>query len=80
MLETLPRTPELRSIVKAMNRMSRKVKRMLSESEYLAAGLRRQAHQSLVTGLSNKHHFLDTLAYFIDSREEFSRCSGAGTA
>ncbi len=71
-LETLPRTPELRTIVKAMNRMSRKVKRMLAESEYLAAGLRRQAHQSLVTGLSNKHHFLDTLAYFIDSREEFS--------
>jgi len=72
-LDKLPRTSELRSVVKAMNRMSRKVKRMLAESEYLATGLHRQAHQSLVTGLSNKRHFLDTLAYFIDSREEFSR-------
>ncbi len=71
-LKRLPYTRDLRSIVLAMNRMSRKVGQMLMESEQLAAGLRREAYQHPVTGLSNKRHFMDTLASLIDSPEEFS--------
>ncbi len=71
-LDQLPRTPDLRRIVEAMNRMSAKVKQMLDDLEQLASGLRRQAHQHPVTGLVNKRYFTDTLANLIRSPEEFS--------
>ncbi|MCB1861943.1 MAG: EAL domain-containing protein [Gammaproteobacteria bacterium] len=71
-LEPLPKTRDLRLIVEAMNRLSSRVKLMLRESEQLAAGLRRQAYQHPVTGLSNRRHFKNTLANLIDSPEEFA--------
>lgn len=71
-VEKLPRTTDLRRIVKAMNQMSQKVKRMLQELEQLASGLRQQAYVNPVTELSNKRHFLDTLAHLINTPEEFS--------
>ncbi|MES9905220.1 MAG: LapD/MoxY N-terminal periplasmic domain-containing protein, partial [Sedimenticola sp.] len=71
-LDQLPRTPDLRRIVEAMNRMSAKVKQMLDDLEQLASGLRRQAHQHPVTGLVNKRYFTDTLTNLIRSPEEFS--------
>ena len=70
-LDRLPRTRELRRIVEAMNRLSLKVKQMLTESEQLADDLRRQANQDPVTGLANKRHFMDTLSHLVDSPEEF---------
>ena len=70
--ETLPGTQDLRRIVEAMNRLSTRVKVMLQESEQLALGLRRQAYQHPVTGLSNRRHFNNTLANLIDSSEEFA--------
>ncbi|WP_260291135.1 EAL domain-containing protein [Sedimenticola hydrogenitrophicus] len=71
-LEPLPRTPDIRRIVEAMNRMSAKVRQMLDELERLAAGFRRQAYQHPVTGLANKRFFMDLLVNQIDSTEEFS--------
>ncbi len=71
-LEELPRTPDLRRIVEAMNRMSAKVKQMLDDLEQLASGLRRQAYQHPVSGLANKRYFMDTLENLIRSPEEFS--------
>ena len=44
-LEKLPRTPDLRRIVEAMNRMSGKVQSMLTEAAKLARRLREQALQ-----------------------------------
>lgn len=72
-LEPLPRTPDIRRIVEAMNRMSAKVSQMLNELERLAAGFRQQAYQHPVTGLANKRFFMDLLANQIDSTEAFSR-------
>lgn len=72
-LEPLPRTPDIRRIVEAMNRMSAKVRLMLDELERLAAGFRRQAYQHSVTGLANKRFFMDLLENQIDSTEVFSR-------
>jgi len=72
LLEPLPKTRDLRRIVEAMNRLAGRVKMMLGESEQLAAGLRRQAYQHPVTGLSNRRHFKNTLANLIDSPEEFA--------
>jgi len=72
-LEPLPRTPDIRRIVEAMNRMSAKVGQMLDELERLAAGFRQQAYQHPVTGLANKRFFMDLLVNQIDSTEVFSR-------
>lgn len=71
-LEELPRTLDLRRIVEAMNRLSRKVRHMLDELQELAEGLRQQAHQSQSTGLANKRHFLDRVQTMMASQEEFS--------
>ncbi|MEJ1355060.1 MAG: EAL domain-containing protein [Candidatus Sedimenticola sp. (ex Thyasira tokunagai)] len=71
-LEELPRTPDLRRIVEAMNRMSEKVKQMLDDLEQLASGLRRKAYQHPVSGLANKRYFMDTLENLIRSPEDFS--------
>ncbi|VAX07954.1 GGDEF and EAL domain proteins [hydrothermal vent metagenome] len=71
-LEQLPRTRDLRRIVEAMNRMSRKVKSMLTELEKRADGLREQAHQHPVTGLANKRHFMAVMEDRIASLEECS--------
>lgn len=70
-LEPLPKTPDIRRIVEAMNRMSAKVRQMLDELESLAAGFRRQAYQDPVTGLANKRFFMDLLVNQIDSKEAF---------
>ena len=60
-LKKLPRTRDLRRIVEAMNRLSTKLRIMLTEHEKLAAKLREQAHQHPVSGLANKPYFMATL-------------------
>ncbi|HEC15584.1 MAG TPA: EAL domain-containing protein [Sedimenticola sp.] len=72
-LEKLPSTPDLRRIVEAMNRMSRKVQAMLTELEKLAARLREQAYQHPVTGLPNKRRFMVVLEHRMASLEVFSQ-------
>jgi len=70
-LDNLPRTPDLRRIMEAMNRMSVKVQRMISELESLAGRLRQKAYQHPVTGLDNKRRFMDIVTDRIESREDF---------
>lgn len=55
--ERLPRTPELRSIVLAMNRMVIKVKVMFQEQVELSETLHRQSWVDPVTELSNRRDF-----------------------
>ena len=59
--ERRPFTLELRRVVEAMDRLSAKVSRMLSESEAVATQLRRQAYQDPVTGLANRRQLMDVL-------------------
>jgi diguanylate cyclase (GGDEF)-like protein len=70
-LEDLPKTPDLRRIMEAMNRMSVKVQRMISELESLVSRLRKQAYQHPVTGLDNKRRFMDIVTDRIESDEAF---------
>ncbi|MCB1801965.1 MAG: EAL domain-containing protein [Gammaproteobacteria bacterium] len=70
-VERRPFTLELRSVVEAMNRLSAKVSRMLSESEALAHDLRRQAFQDPVTGLANRRQFMHVLTHRAGDKELF---------
>ncbi len=71
LVEDLPKTPDLRSIVIAMNRMTQKVKTMLADLEAMANRFREQALQHPVTGLANRRYFIDTLEHRVASEEEF---------
>ncbi|MCB6184459.1 EAL domain-containing protein [Leeia sp. TBRC 13508] len=52
-----PRTPELKSLVKAMNAMVSRVKNMLNEQATRIQQLRNEVSQDALTGLLNKNHF-----------------------
>lgn len=70
-VEELPRTLDLRRIVVAMNKMTKKVQSMLDGLEEMAAGLREKAYQNPVTGLPNKPMFMAQLKAMVESTEEF---------
>jgi diguanylate cyclase (GGDEF)-like protein len=70
-VEGRPFTLEFRRVVEAMNRLSAKVERMLSESEETASRLRQQAFQDPVTGLANRRQFMDVLEHRIADPEAF---------
>ncbi len=70
-LDNLPKTPDLRRIMEAMNRMAAKVQWMITELESLVSRLRQQAYQHPVTGLDNKRRFMDIVADRIESDEDF---------
>lgn len=70
-VEQRPFTLEFRRVVEAMNRMSRKVSRMLVESERLASRLREQAYQDPVTGLANRRQFMDVLTNRVEDVDAF---------
>ena len=72
-LEDLPRTRELRRVVEAMNRMSRKVRQMLDEQIALGERLREKAYRDPVTGLGNRALFEQDLQHLLDSTEEHFR-------
>jgi len=55
--EQLPKTPELRSIVVAMNRMVMKLKDLFQEQVDLSETLHRQSWVDSVTGLPNRRDF-----------------------
>lgn len=53
-----PKAPELASVVKAMNQMSRRVGEMLDAETARAQALQREAYQDEVTGLANRRGFV----------------------
>ena len=73
MQERMPLTRELASIATAMNRMTAKVKQMLTDAENLALDLRREAHRDPVTGLNNRRWFDQQLAHRLASEQEFGQ-------
>lgn len=56
-LDQIPRTRELRRVVEAMNRMSRKLKVMFDSQIQLTESLRIEAKTDSVTGLINRREF-----------------------
>jgi len=53
-----PRTPELRSVVRAMNDMVSRLREWISEEGASLEKLRRQVNHDEVTGLSNRDYFI----------------------
>ena len=73
--KNIPRTRELRSMVEAMNRMTRKVKTMFEEQAHSAAQMREFAYQDSVTRLGNRRYFEAQLRNALQKSEAFQ--SGA---
>ena len=71
--EKLPRTRELRRVVKAMNRLSHKINESFTKHSELTDRLRNEAHRDPLTGLGNRRWFNRQLQYQLDTREEPAR-------
>jgi len=56
-----PRTPELKSVARAMNEMVDRLKTMFSEEAARLEALRRKVNRDAVTGLSSREYFLSHL-------------------
>ncbi|WP_263146280.1 cyclic di-GMP receptor LapD [Pseudomonas sp. RIT-PI-AD] len=56
-LPDLPRTPELRRVVQAMNQMVEKLKALFQEQAERSEKLRADAYQDSLTGLANRRYF-----------------------
>ncbi|MEC8428633.1 MAG: LapD/MoxY N-terminal periplasmic domain-containing protein [Pseudomonadota bacterium] len=65
--ETLPRTPELKRMVMAMNRMVKKIQAMFQEQIELTESLHRQAYLDPVTQMSNRRDFDSRFDAFMKS-------------
>jgi diguanylate cyclase (GGDEF)-like protein len=70
-----PRTPELRSVVRAMNSMVERLKAMFSDEATRLETLRQKVNLDPLTGLSGREHFLSQLREVLTS-ESFG---GQGT-
>lgn len=56
-LPELPRTPELRRVVQAMNQMVEKLKALFQEQAERSEKLRAESYQDNLTGLANRRYF-----------------------
>jgi diguanylate cyclase (GGDEF)-like protein len=72
--QPLPKTRELRRVVEAINRMSRKLKIIFHEQLALTESLRAQSFLDPVTGLSNRREFNARLQAVTDSETGNGGC------
>jgi diguanylate cyclase (GGDEF)-like protein len=72
--QPLPKTLELRRVVEAMNRMSRKLKLIFHEQLALTESLRAQSFLDHVTGLSNRRDFNARMQAIAESESEHCGC------
>jgi diguanylate cyclase (GGDEF)-like protein len=71
-LDPLPRTPELRRVVMAMNRMVEKLKALFAEEASRSERLREEVYQDSLTGLANRRLLDLRLDQQLDSHEHNS--------
>jgi diguanylate cyclase (GGDEF)-like protein len=71
-LPELPRTPELRRVVQAMNQMVEKLKALFQESTERSEKLRIESYQDSLTGLANRRYFDMQLNARVSNQEEAS--------
>lgn len=71
-LPELPRTPELRRVVQAMNQMVEKLKALFQESTERSEKLRIESYQDSLTGLANRRYFDMQLNARVSNQEETS--------
>lgn len=68
-VDDIPKTRELRRVVKAMNRLSMKVKINIDNLSERAETMRREAHFDGLTGLLNRQGFLTSLDHAIKDQD-----------
>jgi diguanylate cyclase (GGDEF)-like protein len=73
-LAELPKTPEFRRVVNAMNQMVGKLKALFAEEAARSEGLRAEAYQDSLTGLANRRYFDLQLHARLNVEEQ--ACSG----
>ncbi len=71
-INPIPKTKELGTVVDALNQVCRKVHAMFDEQTRLTEKLRSQAYRDALTGLGNRRYFIMQLENYIESREEFT--------
>ncbi|MCT4499503.1 EAL domain-containing protein [Pseudomonas sivasensis] len=71
-LPDLPRTPELRRVVQAMNQMVEKLKALFHEQTERSEKLRVESYQDSLTGLANRRYFEMQLQSRVSNMEESS--------
>ncbi len=64
-----PRTPELRSVVRAMNSMVERLRAMFSEEAARLEALRQKVNHDALTGLAGHQHFLSQLRELLTGEE-----------
>ncbi|MGE5471156.1 MAG: EAL domain-containing protein [Bacteroidota bacterium] len=69
--QKLPWTPELRSVVEAMNRMTMKIRDMFQEQADAMERIRAENFRDQVTGLANRKYFDTQLRHLISCAEAF---------
>ncbi|EGF33125.1 GGDEF domain protein [Oxalobacteraceae bacterium IMCC9480] len=69
--DKLPWTLELRSVVVAMNRMTRKIKAMFDDQAEAMERLRTDSYRHALTGLANRRYFDMQLQQLLASDDEF---------
>ncbi|WP_460105692.1 cyclic di-GMP receptor LapD [Pseudomonas sp. H2_G10] len=69
-LPDLPRTPELRRVVQAMNQMVEKLKALFHEQTERSEKLRVESYQDSLTGLANRRYFEMQLQSRVSNLEE----------
>ncbi|EJK98970.1 cyclic dimeric GMP binding protein LapD [Pseudomonas fluorescens Q2-87] len=71
-LPELPRTPELRRVVQAMNQMVEKLKALFQEQAERSEKLRAESYQDNLTGLANRRYFEMQLNARVSNTEQAS--------
>ena len=71
-LPELPRTPELKRVVQAMNQMVEKLKALFQEEAQRSERLRVESYQDSLTGLANRRYFEMQLDTRVSQAEENS--------
>ncbi|MEN2398000.1 cyclic di-GMP receptor LapD [Pseudomonas halotolerans] len=71
-LPELPRTPELRRVVQAMNQMVEKLKALFQEQAERSEKLRVESYQDTLTGLANRRYFEMQLHARVSNPEQAS--------
>ncbi len=71
-LSDLPRTPELRRVVQAMNQMVEKLKTLFQEQAERSEKLRTESYQDNLTGLANRRYFEMQLNNRVSNPEQAS--------
>ena len=71
-LPELPRTPELRRVVQAMNQMVEKLKALFQEQAERSEKLRAESYQDNLTGLANRRYFEMQLNARVSNAEQAS--------